>query len=35
LDLKYTRIEEVLRLAIAWYVRQGMITRPLPAFESA
>jgi dihydroflavonol-4-reductase len=35
LGLKYTRIEEVLRLAIAWYVRQGMITRPLPAFESA
>jgi len=35
LGLQYTPIRELLRTAVDWYVKQGMITRPLPALNSA
>lgn len=33
LGLDYTPIEETLRRTLAWYVQQGVVTRPLPAFS--
>jgi dihydroflavonol-4-reductase len=34
LGLDYTPIEDTLRRTLAWYVEQGVVTRPLPAFSS-
>jgi dihydroflavonol-4-reductase len=32
LELVYTPIEQTMRRTISWYLAQGLITRPLPAF---
>jgi len=31
LGLVYTPLEETLRRTLAWYLEQGLVTRPLPA----
>jgi dihydroflavonol-4-reductase len=32
LELVYTPLEETLRRTVAWYVEEGLVRRPLPAF---
>jgi dihydroflavonol-4-reductase len=35
LGLQYTPVRETLRATVDWAVREGLVTRPLPAFRSA
>jgi dihydroflavonol-4-reductase len=34
LGLVYTPVETTMRRTIAWYIEQGLVTRPLPGFSS-